>query len=98
MSKLDLVLKQVRLAQEEFAYFSQERVDEIFRAVASVANAHRIELAQMAVEETGMAAGEDACNVGSGRNMLPRTKNAVSSARNARRRKTMQIPPCVACA
>ena len=59
MSKLDLVLKQVRLAQEEFAHFSQERVDEIFRAVASVANEHRIELAQMAVEETGMGVFED---------------------------------------
>ena len=59
MSKLDLVLKQVRLAQEEFALFSQERVDEIFRAVASAANEHRIELAQMAVEETGMGVFED---------------------------------------
>lgn len=59
MSKIETVLKKVRLAQEQFAQFSQEQVDEIFRAAASAANARRIELAQMAVEETGMGVFED---------------------------------------
>ncbi len=59
MSKIETVLKKVRLAQEKFASFSQEQVDEIFRAAASAANARRIELAQMAVEETGMGVFED---------------------------------------
>ena len=59
MSKIETVLKKVRLAQEKYAQFSQEQVDEIFRAAASAANARRIELAQMAVEETGMGVFED---------------------------------------
>ena len=59
MSKIETVLKKVRLAQEQFAQFSQEQVDEIFRAAAAAANARRIELAQMAVEETGMGVFED---------------------------------------
>ena len=59
MSKIETVLKKVRLAQEQFAQFSQEQVDEIFRAAATAANARRIELAQMAVEETGMGVFED---------------------------------------
>ncbi len=59
MSKIETVLKKVRLAQEQYAQFSQEQVDEIFRAAASAANARRIELAQMAVEETGMGVFED---------------------------------------
>ena len=59
MSKIETVLKKVRLAQEQYAQLSQEQVDEIFRAAASAANARRIELAQMAVEETGMGVFED---------------------------------------
>ena len=49
----------VRKAQEEFATFSQEKVDEIFKAAAMAANAARIPLAKMAVEETGMGVVED---------------------------------------
>ena len=49
----------VRKAQEEFAKFSQEKVDEIFKAAAMAANAARIPLAKMAVEETGMGVVED---------------------------------------
>ena len=59
MSKIETVLKKVRLAQEKYANFTQEQVDEIFRAAASAANARRIELAKMAVEETGMGVFED---------------------------------------
>ena len=49
----------VKKAQEEFAKFSQEKVDEIFKAAAMAANAARIPLAKMAVEETGMGVVED---------------------------------------
>ncbi len=49
----------VRKAQEEFAKFSQEKVDEIFKKAAMAANAARIPLAKMAVEETGMGVVED---------------------------------------
>ena len=52
-------LEKVRKAQEEFATFSQEKVDEIFRAAALAANSARIPLAKMAVEETGMGVVED---------------------------------------
>ena len=55
---LDLV-NGVRAAQVAFSTYSQEQVDEIFRAAATAANGARIELAQMAVEETGMGVFED---------------------------------------
>lgn len=53
------LLKRVRAAQEAFAEYSQERVDEIFRAAAKAANEARIPLARAAVEETGMGVFED---------------------------------------
>ena len=56
---LEELLQRVRRAQKEFARFSQEEVDRIFRAVATAANQARIELAEMAVEETGMGVFED---------------------------------------
>ncbi len=49
----------MRAAQREYSAYSQEKVDEIFRAVATAANAARITLAEMAVEETGMGVFED---------------------------------------
>lgn len=52
-------MRQVRLAQEAFATYPQEKVDRIFLAAASAANQARISLAQMAVEETGMGIVED---------------------------------------
>ena len=54
-----VAFENVRKAQEEFAKFSQEKVDEIFKAAAMAANAARIPLAKMAVEETGMGVVED---------------------------------------
>ena len=48
----------VKKAQEEFSKFSQEKVDEIFKAAAIAANQARIPLAKMAVEETGMGVVE----------------------------------------
>lgn len=52
-------LARARAAQEKYATYSQEQVDEIFKAAALAANSKRIELAKMAVEETGMGVMED---------------------------------------
>ncbi len=51
--------ERVRTAQEKFAKYTQEQVDEIFTAAAMAANNARISLAKMAVEETGMGVVED---------------------------------------
>ena len=56
---LDAAIKRVKNAQQEFANFSQEKVDEIFKAAAIAANSARIKLAKMAVEETSMGVIED---------------------------------------
>ena len=56
---LQSTFEKVRKAQEEFSKFSQERVDEIFKAAAMAANQARISLAKMAAEETGMGVVED---------------------------------------
>lgn len=56
---LERKLAEVRRAQEQFASFSQEQVDRIFRAAALAANHARLPLAKMAVEETGMGVVED---------------------------------------
>ncbi len=52
-------MNEIRRAQEIFATFSQEKVDEIFKMAALAANKNRIPLAKMAVEETGMGVVED---------------------------------------
>ncbi len=52
-------LAQVKEAQKQFAEFTQEQVDRIFRAAAMAADRARIPLAKMAVEETGMGVVED---------------------------------------
>lgn len=56
---LEALILQVKGAQQEYAHFSQTKVDEIFRAAAMAANQARIPLAQLAVEETGMGLVED---------------------------------------
>ena len=53
------MLSRVRAAQEKFATYTQEQVDEIFYRAALAANKMRIPLAKMAVEETGMGIVED---------------------------------------
>ena len=58
-SLLEGLLEKVRAAQVEFSTYTQEKVDEIFRAAATAANGARITLAEMAVEETGMGVFED---------------------------------------
>ncbi|WP_140136563.1 hypothetical protein, partial [Vibrio parahaemolyticus] len=56
---LDAMIARVKKAQEEFATYSQEQVDKIFRAASLAANQARIPLAQQAVEESGMGIVED---------------------------------------
>ena len=59
VEKLLQAIEKVKKAQEEFSKFSQEKVDQIFKAAAIAANSARIPLAKMAVEETGMGIVED---------------------------------------
>ena len=59
VEKLQKALEELREAQKEFALYSQEQVDKIFKEAAMAANAARIPLARMAVEETGMGIVED---------------------------------------
>ncbi len=56
---LEKLLSRVREAQRIFSTYSQEKVDEIFKAAAIAANKARIPLAKMAVAETGMGVVED---------------------------------------
>ncbi|GGI86796.1 bifunctional acetaldehyde-CoA/alcohol dehydrogenase [Shewanella gelidii] len=57
--ELDLLMERVAKAQAEYASFSQEKVDKIFRAAALAAADARISLAKMAGKETGMGVIED---------------------------------------
>ena len=52
-------LARCRVAQAQFAEFTQEQVDRIFLAAATAANRMRIPLAKAAVAETGMGVVED---------------------------------------
>ena len=52
-------MNRMKEAQKLFASYSQEQVDKIFFAASVAANNHRISLAKMAVEETGMGIVED---------------------------------------
>ena len=58
-SELEQLIARARAAQRKYAEFPQEQVDEVFRKAAIAANAARIELAKLAVEETGMGLVED---------------------------------------
>ena len=57
--ELDLLVQRVADAQAQFANFTQERVDIIFRAAALAAADARISLAKMAASETRMGVIED---------------------------------------
>ncbi|MEI0579826.1 bifunctional acetaldehyde-CoA/alcohol dehydrogenase [Brachyspira pilosicoli] len=58
-SILDDLIAKAKKAQEIYSTFSQEQVDNIFKACAIAINSRRIPLAKMAVEETGMGVVED---------------------------------------
>ncbi|WP_237386429.1 bifunctional acetaldehyde-CoA/alcohol dehydrogenase [Xenorhabdus sp. Sc-CR9] len=59
VSELNELVARVKKAQHEFANFSQEQVDRIFRAAALAAADARIPLAKLAVSESGMGIVED---------------------------------------
>jgi acetaldehyde dehydrogenase/alcohol dehydrogenase len=52
-------LDEMKTAQEEFAKLTQEDADRIFDAISREVNMHRLPLAKMAREETGMGQFED---------------------------------------
>lgn len=56
---LDALIDRVHIAQNKYATYSEEKVDAIFKAAATAANKMRIDLAELAVEETGMGVLED---------------------------------------
>ncbi|MFV0436836.1 MAG: bifunctional acetaldehyde-CoA/alcohol dehydrogenase [Desulfopila sp.] len=58
-AELNALVGRVKKAQREYARFTQERVDMIFRAAALAAADARIPLAKMAVAESGMGVVED---------------------------------------
>jgi acetaldehyde dehydrogenase/alcohol dehydrogenase len=59
IEELEALIERVKTAQQQFAAYTQEQVDHIFKKAALAANAARIPLAKMAVEETAMGIVED---------------------------------------
>ena len=59
VEKLRRTIQRTREAQKKFSCYTQEQVDKIFLSAASAACKARIQLAKMAVEETGMGVTED---------------------------------------
>lgn len=59
IQELEELIGRVKAAQAEYATYTQEQVDAIFKKAALAANAARIPLAKMAVAETGMGVVED---------------------------------------
>src|SRR6056300_822454 len=59
LAQLDALVARVKSAQKQYASFTQEQVDKIFRAAALAAADARIPLAKMAAEESGMGVVED---------------------------------------
>ncbi|GAB4209593.1 MAG: bifunctional acetaldehyde-CoA/alcohol dehydrogenase [Coleofasciculaceae cyanobacterium] len=59
IQELEALIQRVKAAQEKYATYSQDRVDQIFKKAALAANSARIPLAKIAVEETGMGIIED---------------------------------------
>ncbi len=59
LAKLESLIDRVHVAQNQYATFSEEKVNAIFKAAAAAADKMRIDLAEMAVAETGMGVLED---------------------------------------
>lgn len=59
LKELDSLVARVTAAQAKFALFSEEKVRAIFQAAAAAADRARIDLADLAVKETGMGILED---------------------------------------
>ena len=56
---LNALVQKVKSAQNQYANFTQQQVDKIFKKAALAANEKRIALAKLAVNETGMGVVED---------------------------------------
>jgi len=59
LENLEILVASVKAAQAEYATYSQEQVDHIFKMAALAANSARLPLAKQAVLETGMGVVED---------------------------------------
>jgi len=59
LQELETLISQAKAAQAEYATYTQEQVDKIFKKAALAANMNRIPLAKLAVKETGMGVPED---------------------------------------
>ncbi len=59
VESVDILVKNAKEALKEYELLTQEDVDRISKAMAAVAMDHRVELAKMAVEETGRGIFED---------------------------------------
>lgn len=59
IQELEALIQRVKAAQAEYATYTQEQVDLIFKKAALAANSARIPLAKMTVTETGMGVVED---------------------------------------
>lgn len=59
VAELEERIQRAKIAQAQYAHFTQQQVDGIFKKAAMAANAQRIPLAKMAVQETGMGIVED---------------------------------------
>ncbi len=59
LANLEILIEQVKKAQQKYSNFAQEQVDKIFKRAALSANDARIPLAKLAVEETKMGVIED---------------------------------------
>ncbi len=58
-ASLKELIRRVRAAQVKYSTYTQEQVDKIFSAAATAADKVRLDLAEMAVAETGMGIVED---------------------------------------
>jgi acetaldehyde dehydrogenase/alcohol dehydrogenase len=59
IEQLENLIQRVKLAQQQYATYTQEQVDDIFKKAALAANSARIPLAKMAMTETEMGVVED---------------------------------------
>ena len=59
VKELEKLIDRVHVAQKAYADFSEGEVQAIFKAAASAADRARIDLAELAVAETGMGVVED---------------------------------------
>ena len=59
ITRINEQIESLKVAQQEFLEFDQQKVDHIFQHVAHEASKKRVPLARMAVQETRMGAFED---------------------------------------